>query len=103
MRTEPQCGWRNCRSLYLDQRRVGEHPAIDGAVVDLQTAFEEEFPDVAVAQRVAQVPGDGLHDQRRLEVPTLEVAAGLSLQLKGESVQDHAQLRCQSSKLGGYG
>ena len=44
----------------------------------------------------------GLHDQRRLEVPTLEVAAGLSLQLKGENVQDHAQLRSGAGKLGGY-
>ena len=58
-------------------------------MVDLQAALQEQLLDVAVAQRVAQVPGDGLDDQRRLEVPALEVALGLALQLGGDGVEDH--------------
>ncbi len=52
----------------LDGGRVGENPEVEGEVVDLDTAFEERLFDVAVAQRVPQVPGDRLKDQRRLEM-----------------------------------
>ena len=51
-------------------------------MVDLQAALQEQLLDVAVAERVAQVPGDRLHDQRRLEVPALEVVLGPALQLE---------------------
>src|SRR3954465_2905851 len=37
----------------LDQGRVGQHPAVQGGVVDLQAALEEQLLDVAVAQRIA--------------------------------------------------
>ena len=47
----------------LDQRRVGQHPAVHGAVVDPETALEQQFLDVALAQRVAQVRRDRLDDQ----------------------------------------
>src|SRR5215207_9331372 len=43
----------------------------------------------SVAQRVAQVPGDRLNDQRRLEMAALEVVLGPALQLRGDRVQDH--------------
>ena len=73
----------------LHQRRVGEHPAVQGAVIHLQPALQEQLLDIAVAQRVTQVPGDGLNDQRRLVVPPLEVALGALLELGGDGGQDH--------------
>jgi hypothetical protein len=38
------------------QRREPLHPAEDGDVVNLNTAFDQQFLDVAVGQAVAQVP-----------------------------------------------
>ena len=87
----------------LDGRRVGEHPSVEGGVVDREAALEQHLLDVAVAERIAQVPGDGLHDQGSLEVPALEVAAGLSLQLEGKGVEDYGPAPERSSKLGMYG
>ena len=58
-------------------------------MVDRETALQEHLLDVAIAERIAQVPGHGLHDQAGLEVPPLKVIAGLSRQLEGERVQDH--------------
>src|SRR3954453_18400151 len=37
----------------LDQGRVGQHPAVQGAVVDLQAALEEQLLDVTVTQGIA--------------------------------------------------
>src|SRR3954465_14484773 len=73
----------------LDQGRVGQHPAVQGGVVHLQTALQEQLLDVAVAERVAQVPRDGLQDQRCLEVPALEIVLRPALQLLGNRAQDH--------------
>ena len=73
----------------LDQRRVGEYPAVQGAVINLDPAFQEQLLDIAVAERIAQVPGDGLNDERSLVVPTLEVGLGALLQLRGDDRQDH--------------
>ena len=56
----------------LDQGRVGQDPAVQGGMVDLQAALEEQLLNVAVAEWVAQIPGDGLQDQRCLEVAALE-------------------------------
>ncbi len=39
----------------FDRRRVGQHPAVHGGVIDLEATFEQHLLDVAVAQRVAQV------------------------------------------------
>src|SRR3954471_209675 len=58
-------------------------------VVHLQAKLKEQLLDVAVAERVAQVPGDGLDDQRRLEVPAPEVILGPALQLGSEGAEDH--------------
>src|SRR5690348_9904005 len=73
----------------LDQGRVGQDPAVQGGVVDLEAALEEQLLDVTVAQGIAQAPGDGLQDERRLEVPALEIVLGSALQLLGNRTQDH--------------
>jgi hypothetical protein len=58
-------------------------------VVHLQAALPEQFLDVTIAQRIAQIPGDRLQDQRRLEVPALEVVLGPTLELLDKGVEDH--------------
>src|SRR3712207_8150706 len=73
----------------LDQRRIGQDPTVQGGVVHLQAALPEQLLDVTIAERIAQVPGDGLQDQRRLEVAALEVVLGAALQLLDKGVQDH--------------
>src|SRR5207249_2020379 len=73
----------------LDQRRVGQNPAVQGAVIHLQATLQEQLFDVAIAERVAQVPGHSLDDQRRFEVPAPEVLLGPALQLGGDGVEDH--------------
>ena len=55
-------------------------------MVDLEAALKQEFLDVAVAERVAQVPGYGLDDQTRLEMATPEVVLGPALQLRRDSL-----------------
>ena len=72
----------------FDQGSVGQHPAVQGGVIDLEAALQEQLLDVTIAQGIAQVPGDRLQDQRRLEVPALEVVLGSALQLLRKSVQD---------------
>src|SRR4051812_11739107 len=39
----------------LNQRRIGQHPPVQGGVIDLQAALEEQLLDVTIAQRVAEV------------------------------------------------
>jgi hypothetical protein len=50
-----------------EQAREAKHPPVDGDVVDLDTAFGEEFLDVAVGQTEAEVPADRQHDHIRWE------------------------------------
>ncbi|MDQ0547439.1 hypothetical protein QO001_006398 [Methylobacterium brachiatum] len=72
-------------------------------MVNLQPALQEEhLLDVAIAERVAQVPGNSLDDQRALEVSAPEITLDLSLQLEGEGVEDQGATE-RSGKLGGYG
>src|SRR5215207_8909002 len=73
----------------LDQRRIGQNPAVQGGVVDLQAALDEQLLDVTIAERIAQVPGDGLQDQRRLEVAALEIVLRPALQPLDKGTQDH--------------
>ena len=47
----------------LEQGSVGENPAVQSGVVHLQAALQEQLLNVAIAERVAQVPRDGLQDQ----------------------------------------
>jgi hypothetical protein len=68
--------------------REGQHPTIDCGVIELKAALQEDLLDVAVAERIAQVPGQSLDEGAGLEVPALEVAAGFSLQPEGGGVQD---------------
>ena len=102
MRIDPQCGLRKVPQPALDQRRIGQDPAVQGGVVHLQAALQEQLLDVAVAERIAQVPGDRLHDQRRLEVPALEVVLGPALQLLGNRAQDHGPSGIGGGKVGRY-
>jgi len=74
----------------LDQGRVGQHPAVQGGVVHRQAALPEQLLDVAIAERVAEVPRDRLQDQRRLKVPALEIVLRPALQFLDKGVQDHA-------------
>src|SRR3954452_2528705 len=73
----------------LDQGRVGQHPAVQGGVIDLKAALPEQLLDVTVAQGIAQVPRDGLQDQRRFEMAAFEIVLGSALQLLDKGVQDH--------------
>ena len=90
MRIEPQWSLQEGAQPALDQRRIGQHPAVQGRVVHLEAALPEQLLDVTLAQGIAQVPRDGLQDQCRLEVPALEVILGPTLQLLGKGVQEHA-------------
>src|SRR4051794_25093684 len=74
----------------LDQGRVGQHPAVQGGVIDLKAPLEEQLLDVAITERIAQLPRDRLQDERRLEVPALEIVLRPALQLLDKGVQDHA-------------
>ena len=40
----------------LDQRRIGQDPAVQGGVVDLQAALQEQLLNVTVAERIVQIP-----------------------------------------------
>src|SRR3954463_15718778 len=73
----------------LDQRGIGQNPAVQGGVVDLEAALEEQLLDVTVAERIAQIPGDRLQDQRGLVVAAFEIVLGPPLQLLDKGVQDH--------------
>jgi hypothetical protein len=61
--------------------RLGPNPTIDGAVVDLEAALSQHLFQVAIAQRLAQVPGNRLNDQPCLEMPSFEIILRLTLQL----------------------
>ncbi len=74
----------------LNQGRVGQDPAVQGGVVHRQAALEEQLLDVAVAERIAQVPRDSLQDQRRFVVAALEIVLSPTLQFLDKGVQDHA-------------
>src|SRR4051794_21503092 len=73
----------------LDQRRIGQNPAVQDGMVHRQAALPEQLLDVAIAQGIAQIPRDGLQDQRGLKVAALEVVLGPTLQLLGNRPQDH--------------
>src|SRR4051794_27056371 len=47
----------------LDQRRIGQDPAVQGGVVHRQAALPEQLLNVAIAQGIAQIPADSLQDQ----------------------------------------
>jgi hypothetical protein len=47
------------------QRSEPLHPPVDGDVVDLDAAFDQQFLDVPIGQVVAQVPPDRDHDHLR--------------------------------------
>lgn len=72
----------------LDVRCIGEDPAIDGAVVDLEAALAEHFFQIAVAQRIAQIPGYCLHDQTGFEMASFEILLRLALQLLRYGIQN---------------
>lgn len=53
--------------------------------------LQEQLLDVTIAERIAQVPGESLHDERGLVVPTLEVALKTLLELGGDGGQDYGR------------
>jgi hypothetical protein len=73
---------------FLDFGRIGEHPTVDRAVVDLEAAFEKHAFEIAETQGIAQIPGDGLNDEPRLEVSSPEIVFGPALQLSGKGGQN---------------
>src|SRR4051812_50110729 len=90
----PAKGFAEGSQPALDQRRVGQHPAVQGGVVDLEAALQEQLLDVTVAEWVAQVPGDRLQDQRCLEVAALEIVLRPALQLLGPAFGYEAHWPC---------
>jgi transposase-like protein len=81
--TKPYHPWTNGQAERMN-RTIKE-----ATVVHRQAALPEQLLDVAVAQRIAQRPGDGLQDQRCLKVAALEVVFGAALQPLDKGVQDH--------------
>src|SRR3954453_13686591 len=71
----------------LDERGIGQDPTVQGGVIHLQTALQEQLLDVTIAERVAQIPRDRLQDQLGLEVPALEIVLRPALQLLDKGVQ----------------
>src|SRR3954470_22849118 len=53
----------------LDQRRIGQNPAVQDGMVHRQAALPEQLLNIVVAQGIAQIPADRLQDQQRFEVP----------------------------------
>jgi len=84
----------------LDQGSVGQDPAVEGGVVHLQAALPEQLLNVTVAQGIAQIPGDRLQDQCRLEMAALEVVPGPALEPLGDGVQDHGAPPVRTGKVG---
>lgn len=72
---------------------LGQDPPVDCGVVDRKPPLEEYLLNVTVAERVAQVSGDGLHDQRGLDTPAPRAAFGLCLQLEVGVFRIMARLR----------
>jgi hypothetical protein len=57
----------------LDHRRVGQDPATDRDVVDLEATFPGHFFQIAIAERIAQIPGHCLHYEPCLKMPAFEI------------------------------
>lgn len=73
----------------LDHRRVGQHPPVDRAVIDLEAAFPEHLLDIPLSKRIAKVPRDCLCNQACLEMPTFEIILRLALQRLGNGIQNN--------------
>lgn len=65
---------------------------VDCAVINIKAALPKHLFQVSIAQRVAQIPGHGLHDQPCLEMPPFEIVLRLALQLLGNGIQNHFAL-----------
>ena len=63
---------RHRRSPSRYHRSEFQHPTPNGFIRDVEPPLDEEFLDVPIAQREAQVEPDGmLHDHRRKAVATV--------------------------------
>src|SRR3954454_13252379 len=82
----------------IEQRRICQDPVVQGGMVHRQAALPEQLLDVSVAERVAQIPRNGLQDHRRLEVAVLEVVLGPTLQMLDKGAQDYGSLRTGATK-----
>ena len=72
-------------TMGLRESRITLSSCVNPGVVHL----EAQFLDVAITERVAQVSRDAPQDQRRSEVPALEIVLGSALQPLDKGVQDH--------------
>src|SRR3954447_16507406 len=86
----------------LNQRSIGQDPTVQGAMVHRQATLQEQLLDIPIAQRIVQIPRDGLQDQQRLEVLALKVVLGSALQPLGNRTQDHGLAPVRSDKVGRY-
>src|SRR3954470_7459773 len=83
----PRPCWPSCKPHDGTSPHVREHRLY--LLARALTEPQEQLLDVAIAERVAEVPRDGLHDQCRLEVAALEIVLRSALQLLGKRAQDH--------------
>ena len=58
-------------------------------MIHLEAALQKQLLDVAIAQRIAQIPAHCLKDQRGFKLTPLEIVLGLTFQPFGNRIQDH--------------
>ena len=89
---------------FLDHRSISQYPAVDRAMIDLETPFAKHLFQISITQRISQIPGNRLYNQPCLEMPAFEIILRLALQLLGNGIQNHGSLRnFQSGKFDAYG
>jgi hypothetical protein len=74
---------------------IGEQASTQRLIVPWSTSkprLGEDAFEIVAAQQIAQMPGDGLHDEPGLEIPTLEVIFRRARERLGKDVQDHRGL-----------
>ena len=81
--------WVKC--VKVRRGRLEGHP-----ILALEAALGEDAFDIAAAQRIALMPADGPHEERSLEILTLEVVFRRARELFGKDVQDHRGLRSEN-------
>jgi hypothetical protein len=65
--------------------------------------LQEQLLDFTIAERIAQVPSERLHDKHGLVVPTLEVALKTRLEVSGHGGQDYGRPPVPEASCRPYG